>query len=133
MAHPMFAETGMETGEPAHERALPDDRPAPRRHSIWREPTAAAWCRTRPFKLVVNPESVNELHDLEEDPSELTDRYGDPALGEIQSALMHRLYQRLRASGDNFHHWMTSMYAVGGKDYDTSLSDFEGADHQGLA
>ncbi|MFC4009002.1 sulfatase-like hydrolase/transferase [Nonomuraea purpurea] len=89
--------------------------------------------RTRRFKLVVNPESVNELYDLEEDPSELTNRYGDPALGEVQSALIGRLYQRLRASGDNFHHWMTSMYAVGGKDYDTSLSDFEGANHQGLA
>ncbi|MEV4089882.1 hypothetical protein ACGFJC_53160 [Nonomuraea fuscirosea] len=43
--------------------------------------------RTRRFKPVVNPESVNELYDLEEDPSELTNRYGDPALGEVRSAL----------------------------------------------
>ncbi|MCG5215598.1 sulfatase-like hydrolase/transferase [Streptosporangium soli] len=89
--------------------------------------------RTSRFKLVVNPESVNELYDLQSDPYELTNRYDDHMLADVRADLMQRLYQRLRDSGDNFHHWMTSMYSVGGKDYDTSLSDFEGASHQGLA
>jgi arylsulfatase A-like enzyme len=86
--------------------------------------------RTRRFKLVVNPESVNELYDLVDDLYELTNRYDDPALTDIRDRLLQRLYDKLRESGDNFHHWMTSMYPVGGKDYDTSLSDFEGASHQ---
>ncbi len=88
--------------------------------------------RTHRFKIVVNPESVNELYDLESDPHELTNRYDDPTMGEVRAELMGRLYDQLRASGDNFHHWMTSMYPVGGKDYDTSLSDFEGTRHQSV-
>lgn len=86
--------------------------------------------RTREFKLVVNPESVNELYDLADDPDELTNRYDDPALADVKADLMKRLYEQLRAAGDNFHHWMTAMYPVGGTDYDTSLSDFEGVRHQ---
>ncbi|PSL06847.1 arylsulfatase A-like enzyme [Haloactinopolyspora alba] len=86
--------------------------------------------RTERFKLVVNPESVNELYDLGADPDELCNRYEDPGLRDVRADLLQRLYERLRASGDNFHHWMTSMYPVGGKDYDTSLSDFEGIRHQ---
>ncbi len=86
--------------------------------------------RTRLHKLVVNPESINELYDLDADPDELVNRYDDPALDDVRADLLQRLYERLRTSGDNFHHWMTSMYDVGGKDYDTSLSDFEGTRHQ---
>ncbi|HVT68360.1 MAG TPA: sulfatase-like hydrolase/transferase [Trebonia sp.] len=86
--------------------------------------------RTRQAKLIVNPESLNELYDLERDPHELVNRYDDPAYQEIRDNLLHRLYTELRERGDNFHHWMTTMYPVGGKDYDTSLSDFEGTRHQ---
>jgi hypothetical protein len=39
--------------------------------------------------------------------------------------LLARLYRQLRERGDNFYHWMTSMYPVGGKDHDASLSSFE--------
>lgn len=86
--------------------------------------------RTETAKLIVNPESVNELYDLRTDPDELTNIYDDPARGRLRDELLHRLYTELRARGDNFHHWMTTMYPVGGKDYDTSLSDFEGVRHQ---
>ncbi|UFU02998.1 sulfatase-like hydrolase/transferase [Ruania suaedae] len=86
--------------------------------------------RTRRHKLVVNPESVNELYDLEADPDEMHNRYQDEALADVRAELLHRLYEHLREGGDNFHHWMTSMYDVGGKSYDTSLSDFEGVQHQ---
>lgn len=64
------------------------------------------------WKLVVNPESVNELYDLADDPDELTNRYLDPAAEAVREDLLHRLYVQLRDRGDNFHHWMASMYPV---------------------
>lgn len=77
------------------------------------------------WKLVVNPESVNEFYDLVEDPHELINRYEDPTCRDARNAHLALLYRRLRDRGDNFFHWMTSMYPVGGVDYDTSLSSFE--------
>jgi arylsulfatase A-like enzyme len=68
--------------------------------------------RTDTIKLVVNPESVCELYDLERDPDELVNRYDDPSYQPARDALMHRLYESLRARGDNFHHWMATMYPV---------------------
>jgi arylsulfatase A-like enzyme len=81
--------------------------------------------RTERYKLVVNPGDVNELYDLELDPHELLNQYEHPELKEIRRDLMTRLYQTLRARGDNFYHWMTTMYDVGEKTYDTSLSQFD--------
>jgi arylsulfatase A-like enzyme len=81
--------------------------------------------RTDRYKLVVNPESYNELYDLHTDPHELTNRYCDPALKDIRRELMGRLYRILRERGDNFYHWMTTMYEIEDKDYDTALSSFE--------
>jgi len=78
------------------------------------------------YKVVVNPDSVNELYDLQVDPHELRNAYEDPALREVRNDLLARLYRQLRDRGDNFYHWMTSMYPVGDKSYDTSLSSFEG-------
>jgi arylsulfatase A-like enzyme len=83
--------------------------------------------RTDRYKLIVNPESRNELYDLHADPHELVNRYDDPALAQVRREHMALLYRLLRQRGDNFYHWMTSMYEVGGKDYDTSLSSFEQA------
>lgn len=81
--------------------------------------------RDERYKLVVNPESVNELYDLVEDPHELANRYRDPELREVRARLMRRLYDLLRDRGDNFYHWMTSMYDIGSLDYDPTLSVFE--------
>ena len=81
--------------------------------------------RTATHKLVINPESVNELYDLIADPHELTNRIDDPACADVRHALMVELYRQLRARGDNFYHWMTSMFDVGGVDYDVTLSAFE--------
>lgn len=83
--------------------------------------------RTLTHKLVVNPESVNELYDLVLDPSELVNRIGDRSYVEIEHELMGELYRQLRARGDNFYHWMTPMFDVGGADYDSTLSAFENA------
>lgn len=77
------------------------------------------------YKLVVNPESINEFYDLHQDPYELTNRYDFPECRTIRDQHLALLYRRLRDRGDNFYHWMTSMYPVGGKDYDASLSAFE--------
>ncbi|MEU8354100.1 sulfatase/phosphatase domain-containing protein, partial [Streptomyces sp. NPDC048845] len=76
-------------------------------------------------KLVVNPESVNELYDLAEDPHELHNRYPHPEYAPVRGRLMRRLYDLLRERGDNFYHWMTPMYDIGACDYDPSLSAFE--------
>ncbi|MFE9722846.1 sulfatase-like hydrolase/transferase [Streptomyces sp. NPDC005794] len=77
------------------------------------------------YKLVVNPESVNELYDLEADPHELSNRYTHPECKVVRARLMRRLYELLRDRGDNFYHWMTSMYDIGASDHDPSLSAFE--------
>ncbi|MFG2427341.1 sulfatase-like hydrolase/transferase [Streptomyces sp. NPDC048590] len=80
------------------------------------------------YKLVVNPESVNELYDLVADPHELSNRYTHPEFGEVRGRMMRRLYTLLRDRGDNFYHWMTSMYDIGSSDHDPSLSAFEADD-----
>ena len=69
--------------------------------------------RTERWKLVVNPESTNELYDLENDPDELVNRYHDQSAVEVRDVLVQRLYQILQARGDRFYHWMTSMDPVG--------------------
>ncbi|GAA1779027.1 sulfatase-like hydrolase/transferase [Streptomonospora arabica] len=79
------------------------------------------------YKLIVNPESVNELYDLHDDPHELSNRYTHPEMSRTRRRLMRRLYDLLRDRGDNFYHWMTSMYDIGEADYDPSLSAFEPA------
>lgn len=69
--------------------------------------------RTDRYKLVINPDSVNELYDLDADPDELHNAYAEPALASVRDDLTARLYRLLRDRGDNFHHWMTSMYPIG--------------------
>jgi hypothetical protein len=38
---------------------------------------------------------------------------------------MRRLYGRLRDRGDNFYHWMTTMYDVGEVDHDPTQSGLD--------
>lgn len=81
--------------------------------------------RDERHKLVVNPESVNELYDLLADPDELHNRHEHPEFAETRRRLTTRLYTLLRERGDNFHHWMASMYDIGDLDLDLTLSSFE--------
>jgi arylsulfatase A-like enzyme len=74
-------------------------------------------------KLVVNPESVNELYDLELDPHELHNRFEHPEYAAIRRDLVGRLYRVLRDRGDNFYHWMSTSCEVD-LDHDASLSSF---------
>jgi len=77
------------------------------------------------YKLVVNPESVNELYDLVTDPDELLNVYGLPELAEVRDRMMQRLYGLLQERGDKFFHWMTSMYDVGEVAYDPTMSGLD--------
>lgn len=81
--------------------------------------------RTDAYKLIVNPESVNELYDLRRDPHELVNVVDHPEYADTRRELMTRLYRDLRERGDNFYHWMSSMYDVGGLDFDPTQSAFE--------
>lgn len=81
--------------------------------------------RTDRYKLVVNPDSVNELYDLETDPDELLNLHGLPEMSEVRRELTTRLYQLLRDRGDNFYHWMTTMFDVGEVDYDPTQSGLD--------
>ncbi|MEZ4560745.1 MAG: DUF4976 domain-containing protein [Caldilineaceae bacterium] len=47
--------------------------------------------RTMTHKLVRRPTGVNELYAYDDDPRELDNRYGDPALADVQRALESRL------------------------------------------
>lgn len=66
--------------------------------------------RTREFKLVVNPESVNELYDLRIDPGEINNVYTVPVYDQIRKELCTELYRQLRERGDHsFAKWMAAM------------------------
>lgn len=77
------------------------------------------------YKLIVNPDSVNELYDLELDPDELLNIYSHPEMEPVRSRMMARLYQLLQQRGDKFFHWMTSMYDVGDVSYDPTMSGLD--------
>ncbi|HEX3956168.1 MAG TPA: sulfatase-like hydrolase/transferase [Trebonia sp.] len=81
--------------------------------------------RTTRYKLVINPADRNELYDLAADPDELHNRYDHRELREVRDQLMRDLYDQLRDRGDNFYHWMTSMFDVGAKSYDAALSQLD--------
>lgn len=92
-------------------------------------PIAQRMLRNDRYKLVVNPESVNELYDLHRDPDELNNVFTLPDMADIRESMMQRLYDLLRERGDKFYHWMTTMYDVGGVGYDPSLSGFDDASY----
>ncbi|MFE6154077.1 sulfatase-like hydrolase/transferase [Streptomyces sp. NPDC057889] len=65
--------------------------------------------RTDRYKLVWNPESVNELYDLDQDPHELLNVYTSPAHRSVRQELSEKLYTELRERGDMFYRWMHFM------------------------
>lgn len=80
------------------------------------------------LKLIINPESINELYDLRADPHELVNRYDAADYRDTRGELMRLLYRELRDRGDNFYHWMSTMYEVDDLDHDPTLSAFETKD-----
>jgi arylsulfatase A-like enzyme len=81
--------------------------------------------RNHRYKLVVNPESICELYDLELDPHEMTNQFDNPDFKAVRASMLQELYQLLKQRGDKFFHWMTSMYEVGDLDYDPSMSQLD--------
>lgn len=81
--------------------------------------------RTATHKLVVNPPDIDELYDLVDDPLEMVNQINNPAYAAVRAQLYGTLYEELRAAGDNFYHWMTSMYPVGAAAGDASLSQYK--------
>lgn len=74
--------------------------------------------RTRDFKLVISPESINELYDLRHDPSEMTNVYTSPVYDQVRRELATELYRQLRERGDHsFAKWMAAV-----TDFDVPLS-----------
>ncbi|GGK95584.1 sulfatase-like hydrolase/transferase [Mangrovihabitans endophyticus] len=86
--------------------------------------------RDERYKLVVNPDSTNELYDLRTDPDELLNVYHHPEMGEVRGRMMRRLYTLLVERGDRFFHWMTSMYDVGEVTHDPTMSGLDESTYQ---
>jgi arylsulfatase A-like enzyme len=76
-------------------------------------PYAQRMIRDERYKLVVNPESVDELYDLALDPHELRNVHDAPAYRDIRDELSARLYRELVARGDPAYSWMTYMSPIG--------------------
>jgi arylsulfatase A-like enzyme len=70
--------------------------------------------RDERYKLVVNPESIDELYDLALDPDELRNVHDVPTYRAIREELCARLYRELVARGDPAYSWMTYMSPIGG-------------------
>jgi hypothetical protein len=57
---------------------------------------------TRRWRLSMHAhESWGELYDLEADPSECVNRWGDPALAEVRGELLWRLAARMAQAADD--------------------------------
>lgn len=82
------------------------------------------------YKLVVNPDSTNELYDLELDPDELINVYRHPEMAEVRGRMLKRLYSLLVERDDRFYHWMTSMYDIGEVDHDPTQSGLDEASYK---
>jgi arylsulfatase A-like enzyme len=78
-------------------------------------PYSQRMIRDRRHKLVYNPESVNELYDLEVDPHELHNVHEAPAYAAVRRELTERLYQELLHRGDPAYTWMSYMSDIGGR------------------
>jgi arylsulfatase A-like enzyme len=71
--------------------------------------------RSERYKLVVNPPDINEFYDLEKDPSEMRNLIDSPETQETISDHYRRLFEYLKNNGDNFYHWMYTMFPVSGE------------------
>lgn len=82
--------------------------------------------RTRDFKLVVSPESINELYDLRSDPAEMTNVYTAPVYAQIRRELGTELHRQLRERGDHsFAKWMSAVMDIEVTLKNTARSDLD--------
>jgi arylsulfatase A-like enzyme len=69
--------------------------------------------RTDRYKLVVNPPDKDEFYDLQKDPYELTNEIDNPEYQDVIPEHYRNMVRHLKQQGDNFYHWMYTMYDVG--------------------
>lgn len=80
---------------------------------------------TKEYKLVVSPESVNELYDRQRDPFELVNVYAEPDYEEVRKYLATRLHTLLAARGDTaFANWMLAV-----TDFDVPMRPISHSDY----
>ncbi|SDL80353.1 sulfatase-like hydrolase/transferase [Tessaracoccus oleiagri] len=80
---------------------------------------------TRDYKLVVSPESINELYDRRADPYELVNVYEVPLYRDVRERLAKRLHGLLTERGDKaFANWMLATTP-----FDVPMRDLSRADH----
>lgn len=113
------------TGDPANSAAAADGSKDPTPEGEpWRDALIAEFhghhfpypqrmIRTDRYKLVINPESVNELYDLDIDPSELRNVHEVPTYAAVRQELTRKLFRELRKRDDRFFQWMNFMSDLG--------------------
>ena len=68
--------------------------------------------RTRTHQFTFNPNDIGELYDLEKDPYQLENRYGDPAYDDVRRDLMDRMGRHMQDLKDPVHSWFQRMSPV---------------------
>ena len=68
--------------------------------------------RTRTHQFTWNPNDIGELYDLERDPYQLDNRFGDPAYADIQQDLMARMGRYMEQLGDPQLGWFGRLSPV---------------------
>lgn len=84
---------------------------------------------TDEFKLVVSPESMNELYDRRRDPFELMNVYSEPGYEPVRKRLATRLHSLLAERGDTaFANWMLAVTDFDVPMVPISHSDYDAVD-----
>jgi arylsulfatase A-like enzyme len=68
--------------------------------------------RTRTHQFTFNPADIGELYDLEKDPYQLKNHFGEPAYAEVQKDLMKRMGRYMNELGDSQSSWFRRMSPV---------------------
>ncbi len=68
--------------------------------------------RTRTHQFTFNPSDIGELYDLEKDPYQLENHFGDPAYAHVQKDLMARMGRYMDELGDSQRNWFRRMSPV---------------------
>lgn len=83
---------------------------------------------TNAYKLVVSPESMNELYDRRRDPYELVNTYTDPGYESVRRDLATRLHRLLTERDDTaFANWMLAV-----TDFDVPMTPISHSDYDAV-
>lgn len=68
--------------------------------------------RTKTHQFTFNPSDIGELYDLDKDPFQLNNLYGDPAYHHVCKDLMARMEHHMKKLGDAQYNWFKRMSEV---------------------